>query len=233
MKNALQWTPYLGCGFDFYEVYRFDVATNSFRFIGSVDTSTTSFVDTTAYCESGYTYKIRAVNICGDGRFDSWSNEATAHPVSLLDQQKVEVVRSTVVDNTYVLTEWKTPALLPHLVMRYTIFRSTDQLNYTFLASVPGFQTSFSDYEADVHSHEYYYKVEIQNACNTPTIPGRVNSSIWLQAIQSNFHNTLKWTHYTDWEKGVDHYVIQKLNASGVWEDLKSVDGTVTEWEEE
>ena len=42
----------------------------------------------------------------------------------------------------------------------------------------------------------------------------------------------MKWTRYVDWDLGVEKYVIEKLNAYGVWEEIDTVSGSVTEWEE-
>ena len=90
----------------------------------------------------------------------------------------------------------------------------------------------FSDYEANVMQQEYYYKVEVQNICNTSTLPGNINSSILLQIQQNEISNTLKWTKYFDWVNGVDRYVIEKLNSNNVWEEVQNVSGTTFQWEE-
>ncbi len=232
-KVDLTWSPYLGCSFTNYEIYRGDQINPNFQLIAIVDTITLQFTDTSSWCPEKYIYKIKAIAICNDGNFDSWSNESEAIPESDIDQQQVEVVRSTVVDNSYVLTEWKNPVLLPYLVDRFTVYRSTDNISYSLLASVPSAVHEFSDMSTDVQNQEYYYKVEIQNVCNSSTNPGNISSSILLNKIESEFGNQIKWTRYIDWDTGVEKYVIEKQNSAGNWEEVKTVSGNVNSWEEE
>ena len=65
------------------------------------------------------------------------------------------------------------------------------------------------------------------------TLQGRIGSSILLDVYESEVSNKLKWTKYTDWDSGVEKYVIEKLNSNGNWEQIKVVPGGITEWEEE
>jgi len=85
----------------------------------------------------------------------------------------------------------------------------------------------------NVDYNAYYYKVEIQNVCNTNTLEGNISSSILLNAIQTEVSNHLKWSKYVDWNTGVEKYVIEKLNLAGQWEVIDTVPGSTTEWEEE
>ena len=142
------------------------------------------------------------------------------------------VTRSTVVDNEYVLTEWGDVNYRPDLVDRYNIYRSTDQVNYFMIASVPAFVHDYSDLNVNVKYDAYYYKVEIQNVCGSNTVEGNISSSILLKALQTDVLNNLKWSRYVDWDSGVEKYVVEKLNSSGIWEVIQTVPGNVTEWEE-
>ena len=90
----------------------------------------------------------------------------------------------------------------------------------------------YSDYNVIVNTYNYYYKIEVQNVCSAADVLGREGSSILLKSIQSEVANSLKWTRYVDWDLGVEKYVIEKLNAYGVWEEVETVSGNVTEWEE-
>ncbi|HOS47671.1 MAG TPA: PKD domain-containing protein [Bacteroidia bacterium] len=231
MKVNLTWSPYIGCDFGGYEIYRKDVG-GSFQLLTSVDTSVTLFDDTTAYCPTEFSYQIRALAICGDANFDSWSDTASATPISDIGKQVVDVTRSTVVNDLFVLTEWGTPSYRPDLVDRYNIFRSTDNVHFELIASVPETVHDYSDYNVDVDNQDYYYKIEVQNVCSAADGQSGVASSILLKAIQTEVSNSLKWTRYVDWDLGVEKYVIEKLNAYGVWEEIDTVSGSVTEWEE-
>jgi PKD repeat protein len=231
MKVNLAWSPYIGCDFGGYEIYRKDVG-GSFQLLTSVDSSVTLFDDTTAYCPTEFSYQIRALAICGDANFDSWSDTASATPFSDIGNQVVDVTRSTVVNDLFVLTEWGTPSYRPDLVDRYNIFRSIDNVHFELIASVPETVHDYSDYNVDVDNQNYFYKIEVQNICSAADGQSGVASSILLKAIQTEVSNSLKWTSYVDWDLGVEKYVIEKLNAYGVWEEIDTVSGSITEWEE-
>lgn len=232
MQVSLAWTPYVGCDISAYEIYRTERYSAVNSLIASVDTTTLSYIDTTAYCPQDYIYSIRARDICGDANFDSWSDTSIALPSSNIDSQQLVVTRSTVVDNEYVLTEWGDVNYRPDLVDRYNIYRSTDQVNYFMIASVPAFVHDYSDLNVNVKYDAYYYKVEIQNVCGSNTVEGNISSSILLKALQTDVLNNLKWSRYVDWDSGVEKYVVEKLNSSGIWEVIQTVPGNVTEWEE-
>jgi PKD repeat protein len=233
MKNDLSWNHYLGCDFSHYEVYRKDNINSSLVYLTSVPKSINNYQDTTAYCEGEYTYQIKAVSICNDTRFDSWSDTTMILTISDLGQQFVDITRTTVVNDSYTLTEWSAPVFRSDLISSYNIYRSTDQINYHLIATVPPQALSYDDNNVNVDAQNYFYKVEVVNICNIATTQGRNGSSILLNVYESEISNILKWTKYTDWDSGVEKYVIEKLNSNGVYEQIKVVPGSTTEWEEE
>jgi hypothetical protein len=121
--------------------------------------------------------------------YDSWSNPSAATPTSLVSEQFVDVVRSTVVDNQFVLTEWMPPVTLPNSVLRYDIFRSTDLVNYSLIASVPSIILDYSDFNVNVNAQEYYYKVLVRNVCDVDAREGLMGSSILLTKLVSSSGN--------------------------------------------
>jgi hypothetical protein len=145
----------------------------------------------------------------------------------------VSVTRSTVVDNEYVLVEWGTPVVLPDLVNRYDIYRSSDQVNYQLIATVPAVMNAYEDLSARVDFQEYYYRIDVINICEISTTPGTIGSSIWLQKLDASVGYKLRWTRYMDWDSGVEYYVIEKKNSLGNWEEVTRVSGSITDWEEE
>lgn len=231
MKVALDWTPYLGCDFGGYEIYRKENG-GAFTLLTNVDSSTTDYIDSSAFCPYEFSYQIRALSICGDANFDSWSDTSSATPTSDIGKQIVDVTRSTVVNDLFVLTEWGTPSYRPDLVERYNIYRSTDNVHFDLIASVPESVHDYSDNNVNVDAYNYFYKIEVQNVCSAADALSGVASSILLKAIQTEVTNSLKWTRYVDWDSGVEKYVIEKINAYGVWEEIETVSGNVTEWEE-
>jgi len=150
-----------------------------------------------------------------------------------LSRQFVDVTRTTVVNDTYTLTEWKPPSYRSDLITSYNIYRSVDQVNYSLIATVSSQASYYDDNNVNVDAQNYFYKVEIVNTCNMATAQGRIGSSILLDVYESEITNILKWTKYTDWDSGIEKYVIEKLNSNGAWEQIKVVTGSTTEWEAE
>jgi len=232
MRVDVSWTPYSGCDFFNYEIYRADV-NGTFTLIATVDTSINTFTDTTTICPFPYTYRIKATSICNDPGYDSWSDSTIATPTSNIQDQSVEIVRSTVVNNSYVLTEWKKPSLYSDFVEHYDIYRSSDDINFTLIATVPSLVQDYSDMNVDVNQNRYTYKVFPGTSCNIQSASGNISSNILLEALQSEFTNDLKWTRYVNWDSGVEKYVIEKLNSAGNWEQIKVLNGSITNWTEE
>jgi hypothetical protein len=145
----------------------------------------------------------------------------------------VDVVRTTVVNNQYILTEWKQPVVHPEGVIQFDIYRSIDDANFYYLSSVPSVQTDFSDYTADVQRDSYYYKVLVVNQCNIDETLSDLSSSILLSGtVSDDYVFRLQWTDYKHWADGVDHYVIEKQDANGLWVPVGRVDGSTTLFED-
>jgi hypothetical protein len=201
------------------------------EFIGYVDGNTFQFPDTSFGCPSTYSYRVLATDLCGNV-YSSFSDTASAEPPISFAGQIVEVVRSTVVDNSSVLTEWLTPTVLPEKVVHYDIYRSTDNSTFDYLTSVPAGQTEYLDLSVEVQHLNYYYRVVPVNACNITESPGTPSSTIVLEGeMDENYKVRLQWTPYTGWEQGVDYYVIEKQEEDGSWTRVRQVDGTTTTFE--
>jgi hypothetical protein len=151
-------------------------------------------------------------------------------PGSLLIQ-RVDMVRSTVEEDSWVLTEWSQPTLAPHLVTGFELFRSTDNINFSRIAVLPAAQTSYEDRNVSVKSQNYYYRVKVSNACSLEASPGYESSSILLLASPDQRYGVeLRWTPYKNWDTGVEEYVIEEWNPqSGTWDYVKTVDGSTTQ----
>jgi len=141
------------------------------------------------------------------------------------------MVRSTVEEDSWVLTEWSQPVLAPQLVTGFELFRSTDNLNFTRIAVLPAAQTSYEDRNVSVKSQNYYYRVKVSNACSLEASPGYESSSILLLANPDQRYGVeLRWTPYKNWSTGVEEYVIEEWNnQTGTWDYVKTVDGSTTQ----
>ncbi len=227
LNIAVSWTPYLGCSVGTYELSRTEISTGISQQIGIFPSTTLNYLDTTLMCPFDYAYRVVATDLCGN-TWTSQSDTSVSRPENPMLGQIVKVVRSTVVNNEYVLTEWLEPVIHPERVASYLILRSEDQITYNLIASVAAPATSFSDMQVDVNEKEYYYKVIPLNDCNLNGLDSKLGSSIFLQGQAIDNHVLLRWTKYTEWNSGVDYYLIEHQKIDGSWEIIQSVDGNTT-----
>jgi PKD repeat protein len=226
----VRWTPYGGCPVSSYEIHRVEVINGSSQLLATVPSNQLNYLDQNLNCPYDYSYRITALDLCGNP-YASLSDTSVAAPLNTLITQKVDVVRSTVVYNKSVLTEWSDPNIAPERVLQYNILRSTDSLSFSLIASVPASLHSYMDESVDVNHQNYFYKVDVINDCNLAGMKSNNSSSILLQSDWVHERPKLWWTEYNKWDNGVDHYTIEKKNDAGQWIEIKTVNGTTTETE--
>ena len=229
----VSWTPYNGCSVATYELTRTEVYNGSTALIAILPGTQTFYQDTTLMCPFDYSYQVRATDLCGNP-FDSYSDTAAAQPLNMLADQQADVVRSTVVNDSYVLTEWTEPTLHPERVIEYNIYRSTDTnaVNYVLIGAAPAGVYSYDDMDVNVKEQNYYYKVEVINDCHLAGMQSSNSSSILLQSQWQYANAKLWWTEYDKWDTGVDHYTVEKYNwDTGQWEVVKTLPGNQTQTE--
>jgi PKD repeat protein len=223
------WTPYGGCSVSYYEISRQDLNGGQWQPAGTVaGNSPLVFMDTTLYCPFPHSYRITAYDLCGNPYF-SWSDTSVATPENILAGQKVEVIRSTVMFNKSILTEWSAPDIAPERVWQYDIYRSTDNLNFIYLTSVPAGTYSYLDHDVNINKSQYFYRVDVVNDCLLSGVRSNEGSSILLKSDWFNYQTHLKWTPYQKWDSDVDYYIIEKRNSDGQWVPIKIVEGNQTE----
>ena len=222
---AVSWTPYAGCYFTEYRIYRTERPSGSPVLIAVVPSSQTQYTDTTILCPFQHEYRIQTDDLCNEP-FTSWSDTSAVWPENIFRDQQSALIKTTVVDDNYTLTEWLPPVILPGRVSSYEIYRSTDNINFTRVASVAAPLTSFEDYDTDVHQFSYTYKVVVKNDCSTEGPDSRHGKSILLDGFWKNYRTTLHWTPYEDWDSGVERYRIEFLSPQGIWMPVREVDGS-------
>lgn len=226
---VLEWNFYDGCQVDNYEIYRRDQPAGAFQYIGSVGNLNNSFTDSTVYCDMNVRYVIRATNLCGEG-FEAWSDEEELTVPGVLALQKVDMVRSTVMDDSYVFTEWAPPALAPGLVTGFVLSKSIDNVNFTVIDTLAPGETSYSDYDVNVKEQYYFYRIKVNNICGIESSQGLESSSILLVGgVDGQGQTLLRWSPYKKWDSGVDYYVIERLDEFGQWQTVRIVNGDVLE----
>lgn len=228
-KVFLHWSNYIGCAYVNHVIYRSEDG-NSFDYIGQTGFAEPNYIDTTAICAKSYTYRIEAVDLNNTTLF-SESNSAAATPASLLVGQQTSIVRTTVINNESVLTEWNMPMNYPSYVTFYHLFRATadDSTNFIFLTTVGGTTQSYLDIDVNVMSTSYSYKIDIENVCDVRSgLSGEAQSILLKGFLNDNNGSRLEWTPYKGWQEGVDRYEIQQQDENGNWKTIKTTDGKST-----
>ena len=154
-----------------------------------------------------------ATDLCGNP-FTSFSDTSVTIPLNYLANQVVDVIRSTVVDNQYVLTEWRQPSVRPEMVAQFDVYRSTDNVNFNYLRTVPAQQTDLSDYAVDVQNNRYFYKILVVNTCDITRDLSPSTNTILLRGEMDEARQVhLQWTPYSAWENGVEYYILENLTS--------------------
>ncbi|HKR07482.1 MAG TPA: PKD domain-containing protein [Bacteroidia bacterium] len=224
----VNWTAYAGCAVSTYEIQRVEIQNGSSQLIAIVPSTQLTYLDSGLNCPFYYSYRIKATDLCGNS-YISLSDTSVAMPQNIFTDQKVDVVRSTVVFNKSVLTEWGEPNIPLSRVLQYNILRSTDSVNYSLIASLPANVFSYEDEQVDVNHQNYYYKVDVISDCNLAGLESGMSSSILLQSDWVHEQPKVWWTEYKNWDSGVDYYTIEKKNEAGQWVLIKTVDGQTKE----
>jgi hypothetical protein len=221
----VNWNPYGGCPVSGYQLYR-AAPGESFQYLTTINPASTNYTDTTFDCPLPYSYRVMATDLCGN-TYTSYSDTSVTIPLNTLAGQIVDVIRSTVYENQSVLTEWKQPQIHPEKVAQFDIYRSTDNINFQYLESVPSVQTEFMDYNVDVQNEHYYYKILVINTCDiAEDLSGNTSTIILKGEMNDLYHVHLYWTPYEGWDTGVEYYILEQKDETGHWQFLKQVDGS-------
>ena len=141
-----------------------------------------------------------------------------------------EIIRSTVINDMDVYTEWFPKQTAVNVIKEYVLFKSQDQLTYEYLGTLDPEINYFTDIEVDVYNQNYTYYVVSINQCNVASMASNISSSVLLGYEKPNeFQTLLRWTSYENWINGVNRYEIQKLNEFGDWEIIKVVNHDVNQ----
>jgi PKD repeat protein len=224
-KSAIniQWNNYEGAKIDFYEISRFDVATNTSKVIATVNSTQLEFKDTVAYCKDSYSYRIKAIGP-NDLSQGSYSDTSVIKMGGISHLQTSDIIRATVEDNSSVLVEWTAVKVAPEFATGYVLYRSMDNLNFTPITFVSKTDTSYNDRNTSVDLERYFYQVEVINTCLNKNELTNTGTSILLKSTQIDDHTgNIKWTGYERWNSGVKHYEIQRLNKFNRWETIQIV----------
>ncbi|MCB0819161.1 MAG: PKD domain-containing protein [Bacteroidetes bacterium] len=227
----VDWTPYIGKMPSQYRVYRTEENTNLKEDLGTVAGDVTSYTDSSVFCPAKYKYEVTAEGLDGQWHVESNSDyDISDRLPNLFEFQQVNASRSTVVENRFVLTEWREPEIMGNRVNGYKVFRSTDNQQFFQIANLHADQTFFIDEDVDVNHIKYFYRIMATNSCGLEGIEGGFSDNVVITAEPAGeFYIQLEWTPYTGWgEDGVDFYILERETDDGSWEVIHELPGNVT-----
>lgn len=217
---ALKWLPYSGHSFESYSIMRSD-ASGNWEEIAHIPHGQRSYVDHEALCPEPHMYKVVANKLDGLNYF-SMSNSVTAKPMkNLFLDQKTDIVRTTVVGDKGILTEWNDPSIGIERVRSYKIWKSANDGEFIPVYELPKGVNSFLDTDVIISAQRYQYKITVENSCEVMGKPSNLGSSILLKKNTDHYLNSLTWTPYLEWKEGVGEYILQKRNPDGEWESVR------------
>jgi fibronectin type 3 domain-containing protein len=224
------WSPYVGKTVSQYRVYRSEENGDLPVDLGTVPGDVLRYTDSSIYCPASYRYSVVAEGLDGQSHVESNSDYDLSEPIdNLFENQQVDMARSTVINDESILTEWPVPAIMGDKVTGYQVYRSTDNVSFTLITTVPSYQTEYVDHQVNVFKNKYYYAVLATNACNLVGREGESSDNIVLKAVaQDDLFIRLDWTPYEGWgAHGVGFYMIERQTSDGSWEVIKTVPGDV------
>lgn len=160
------------------------------------------------------------------------SNTFSSGSLIVLDSiapRNPEIIRSTVIDDNHVYTEWKIDSADLDKYIELVLFRTElDQQNWMQLGHLPKTEMFYQDYSADVKNEAYEYK--IQGLFHCPwDIEGSLSNSILLEIEDLGSMKKLVWNNYQYWEDGVDHFEVQE-KVNGVWTTVATIPASIFEF---
>ena len=141
-----------------------------------------------------------------------------------------EVIRSTVVANENIYTEWLSEGLPLNPLTNHLVYRSENGNDFELITTLDSSIRSYLDEFVDVVKNQYDYVVVNRNICKTNSTNSNLGNSILLEFDRlDNFRTKLNWNFYNGWIDNPNKYEIQKLNSSGNWELFRTLDNTENE----
>jgi PKD repeat protein len=175
-----------------------------------------------------YNIKVIAIN-----QFNCISELVLQDSLPIYDTTRLsnpEVIRSTVVDNENIYTEWLSNGLILNPLSQHLLYRSVNGNDFELIATLDSSIKSYLDEFVDVNSNQYDYLVINKNLCNVNSINSNYGNSILFESNRlDNFRTKLNWNFYNGWINNPNRYEIQKLNSSGNWEIINILENTENE----
>ena len=219
----VDWNQYVGwTEVDTYFVYREvrgDIG--NYQYLGKVPGNTTSYIDTSIYCNETLFYRILASEKDGNREL-SWSDTTGASPIYINTVPSNEVWRISVEDDQYIHMEWL-PAMGSRFpIEKYLVERSSDGVFYRKWELFDSNQFEFDDArQMNVDKSSYFYKMKAIDVCKDTSDYSNLSKSILLKVdINNDNRPSLSWSKYKGWIEGVEEYVVEIQEIDGSFKEL-------------
>jgi gliding motility-associated-like protein len=181
--------------------------------------TSSGYTDTQVSCGTNYCYQLV---LDYGGNIRSGSKIVCGTAISSAIPDAVDEIGSVVNGNSVKLDWVENP---DYTVLGYTLFRKPTHVTVPF-SNVS--TTTYTD-ETYLPFQNYCYEVRFDDVCKNRSARSQPVCPIELQAIlQENNDVQLTWTAYEGYSSGVDHYAIEKYNASGALVETFDISGTTT-----
>ena len=135
------------------------------------------------------------------------------------------IIRSTIIENSKVYTEWNGTSYTLNPLKEYEIYRSENGGSFILIAALDSVFNDYIDANVDVFNNKYDYIIRSKNSCVISSQNSNNGSSILLRYERPNeFETRMEWNFYNQWDSGVKEYKIQKLNQNNQWQTINIID---------
>jgi gliding motility-associated-like protein len=227
-SSVLNWNAYTGWEVDKYQIFREDInKPGSYSLIATVEDDEFAFLDSQIVCYRTHKYRIKALKRGGVG-YASWSNAVEVTPMYIPHVPANEIIRATVENNRDVRIEWTGRPDVR--VKYYALEKSVDGVQYRKINNLFSAQTqSYTDGQADVTDHNYYYRARIIDSCGDVGPYSNIGRSILLMAdTTSDLFPHLYWSRYIHWPEGVRYYDLELKGDDGAFSPIARVQASDT-----
>ncbi|MCH1437979.1 MAG: gliding motility-associated C-terminal domain-containing protein [Flavobacteriales bacterium] len=222
----LSWTPYVG----WEEVLRYDIFRSDdglkYKLVDTVAGDVSFYTDTNL-CNTSYTHYVLAHH--PNGVYKSNSNVSKSKEPLFIDfTQPLNLVRTTVVNDQYLTTEWD--EFYTHEMTYYNIHRWDEYFGWISDYSAAR-DSLFVDVTANPKGRRYKYRASYADECGNEGPNSGIGANILLKGVQFPEHYYLHWNPYEDWEEGVRHYTLQYYNSDdSSYVNLKTLSNSTFEY---
>jgi gliding motility-associated-like protein len=220
-EQIITWDEYINfiAGTGGYRVYEM-VAGGSPNLLTTTAAGVLSYTNSNLLMGTEYCYLIQAF----DATQQFIANSCiVCHTTTLPEPVEVFYIKTaTVEDNNHIKVVLFTDPNVP--VNEYHLYRSTDGLAFTQIATIPMAATAEIDYHdhgTEVHVHPYFYRAEVVDVCGRVADTTNTVKTILLQV--NNTHgsaiNTITWNDYEGFSGAPTSYNLWR-SISGVMDPL-------------